>query len=202
MTLCRTRDALIVVEFDHLGNPIGEVGTRFKLFATIQAKHYVRLCRWIGTMRRWISYAGEHWSAFKTQLNSNYIHGKYKDNKSLFNSDLILPFKLYLVLCNWRKGKRKGHSSKEFKASSFPYYVSWGVIKLCRRNWWVKSSKRSKKGKKDQWNRLRFRSLSYIKPQQKEWAQVCLLIRTVTPPHDRELHRKVNPEEKEWSLSH
>ncbi|RDY02786.1 hypothetical protein CR513_13716, partial [Mucuna pruriens] len=41
--LCRNEDMLIVVEFDHLANPIGEVGMQFKSFVAIQTRICVKI---------------------------------------------------------------------------------------------------------------------------------------------------------------
>ncbi|RDY01728.1 hypothetical protein CR513_14921, partial [Mucuna pruriens] len=59
-------------------------------------------------MRRWISHVGEGWRGFKTQLNSNYIHRKYKDKK--------------------KKAKRKVHSSKESPPPYILFSESYKVL--------------------------------------------------------------------------
>ncbi|RDX65580.1 hypothetical protein CR513_55748, partial [Mucuna pruriens] len=43
MTLCYTENELIVIDFDDLGNPIGEVGMQFKSFVATQAKNHFRI---------------------------------------------------------------------------------------------------------------------------------------------------------------
>ncbi|RDX75150.1 hypothetical protein CR513_45004, partial [Mucuna pruriens] len=43
MILHCTGDMLIIVEFDHLDNPLGEVGMKFKSFVVTQTRNHVRI---------------------------------------------------------------------------------------------------------------------------------------------------------------
>lgn len=110
LTLSRRGDQRISIQFDQsTGNPLGPNKKKFVSFVALQARSKVNILMtdwdhveesvknqiWqtiMGTYevpntdflrRKWISYAGERWRAFKTDLTSKYIFGELRNKSPL-----------------------------------------------------------------------------------------------------------------------